>query len=73
MFTLKGMVHLTQDMASNDDFGPPEQSDDGQTAVLCKKHADFTLLVCKIYSRPRGSIFATETGIIVIQQNCTTI
>ena len=41
---VKGMVHLTQDMASDDDFGPPEYSDDGQTAILCKKHAYFTLL-----------------------------
>ena len=41
----KGMVHLIQYMALDDDFGPP---DDGQTAILCKKHADFTLFVCKI-------------------------
>ena len=40
---VKGMVQLTQDMASYDDFGPPEYSDDGQSVILCKKHADFTL------------------------------
>ena len=44
----KGMVHLIQDMASDDEFGPPELSDDGQTVILCKKYADFTLFVCKI-------------------------
>ena len=42
------MVHLTQDMASDDDLGPPEKSDDDQTPILCKKHADFTIFVCKI-------------------------
>ena len=35
-------------MASDDDVGPPEWSDDGQTAILYKKHANFTLFVCKI-------------------------
>ena len=33
-------------MASDDDVGPPEVSDDGQTAILCTKYAEFTLLVC---------------------------
>ena len=35
-------------MASDDDVGPPEQSDSGQTAILCKNHAEFALFVCKI-------------------------
>ena len=49
VFSFKGMVQLTQDMASDDDFGPPELSDEGLTAILCKKHADFTLFfVCNI-------------------------
>ena len=35
-------------MASDDYVGPPELSDDGQTAILRKKHAEITLFVCKI-------------------------
>ena len=40
---IKGMVHLTQDMASDDDFGPPN----GQTAILCKKNTKKT---CKVHT-----------------------
>ena len=40
------MVHLTYDMASDDDVGPPEVSDDGQTAIVCTNYAELTLFVC---------------------------
>ena len=30
-------------MASDDDAGPPEVSDNGQTAILCTEYAEFTL------------------------------
>ena len=44
---LKGIVHLIQDMASDDDFGPP---DDGQTAILRKKNMQTSHFLCAKFS-----------------------
>ena len=47
--------------SSYNDCGPPEQIDDGQTAILCKKHAKITLFVCAKFSTAR----AVETDLSI--------
>ena len=39
-------------MASDDDVGHPEVSDDGDTAILCTKYAEFPLLCVQILVPP---------------------
>ena len=58
-------------MTPDDDGGPPEVSDDGQTAISCTNFAEFTHFVCKILSRLRRSIYKTDLIVLVIQQNRT--
>ena len=70
---LKGMVHLTQYMASDDDFGPPSRVMMVRQPFCAKNMQTSNFFVCKIQFRPHSSIFETEPSIIVIQQNRKTI